>query len=1759
MLGDFRLNQENPKKSRIPPAMKPFRSLLADARRNRGLALIIVLSMLALATIVILAFLSIADTEHKATVTYSSSQTSRRLADTAVNMVVAQIRAGSQRENETEPVIHATQPGAVRKYNSDGVFIGGYKLFSDKDMVFRAPVAGADNVNQYEEQFVQDSEPPGDWNIGPNIARYVDINEPVVKGVLDASGKATQTQVYFPVLDPRAAQDVDQNTGDDVPVEGFFYMENTALKNQNLAQASTTNPQQRPIVLPGTAGGSLDDLRLAMPVQWLYILRDGAVGYLNDNLEFNVLNGSAGGMGQGTDSAQDAYGVPSETNPIVGRVAFWTDDETCKVNINTASEPTYTGQPLYYHERDQSWADFPPARGEYQRFPGHPATVALSSVLYPNPLQTDERSLDTYGPRGRISGAALTRALAVKERLYDLIPRIHTGGSLAGTRAFAQDDYRTLSGDSTNSDAVAIQQAANERLYASVDELLFAQTVSGSRRVLNNANAGGLQLFTRDSLERSSAFLTAHSRASEINMYGLPRIAMWPIAESPERRTGFDNLIEFCSRLGSASNSYIFQRAYSRTIPPSVSGPSYDVNIARNQRLLNMLDKLLAKRFPGSTFVAGPGDSYVEKYGQDNARQLIVQFFDYIRSTNLYDSYLVPKNRNDWPAAAINWNNATTGLYIVRDRERPNWKTYTDGVVRDTANINKPWNDRFLPGHGQVTPAEWTIGGKTYRGFGRFVSISEIGLQFICTADGQPDMYSWRIPMKNTAPDAEPNDYRIPLEGEDDLNLINYVDYLADSNNTPNVSGGRTALEIDETLANTFGIQSMPLSSIGMDDFNISNLSAVHWQGSQPNSIKSRYYSNFPPLNQYRAGGLYNTSTDSAADPMRNPIRHPGYRPENWNHTLDEDTPLAVNEKRVQALLHLEFFCPSVGYSIINPDMTIVISSNDISNIQVSTIRGPEAVFSTTENVVIRTEKPLYDMDGTPEVGGFATFRKIAQGRRVKTMRLMPEDVGYDTNATSSVHSGLINLDLVSSFFTVNRDEPLQFSSGTITVNIYDTHDWQSAAPVQTVRFRLDPGQAPAPDLITMGSYKVEYTRTDGTLYHHPPLQAPRWWGFHRDGVLGRSLGVAPRDTLRGRFNRDYPGYAGGTVSTETRAVDSSTGGMDPMLPTVALQSVPGARALIYGRDSGNYAGVRLVAAEDAVNRIRYGPNPVDPQASWDRPWHFGSDTVRTLQPAHGDARLFAARKVIEANEWTPHRKWNDANEFIAHNFSSYTAGNEPGFDYGLPNTSNDSVASVATRPMPLAVTLTAARHPDAPHALSSFSPTGKSASELIQRYYDFDDSDPGGRVGPFINKPDEGNYSIGEYKPSGWPAAKVWRGTYFRSNSQSERFAAGQGSFFTPNRMISSPVMFGSLPSRVWDNGGGGAWTNLLFRPHVAMDNGITRGHPSEAIHPGETTPPDHYLLDLFWMPVVEPYAISESLSTAGKINMNYQMLPFTHIRRATALHALMKGEVFAALPNAEYNYSKDPNTGWGTNGSTAPIMNSESRTLKINNGSARNNNAYWHRTIAIDRFKPLNGADQRWWEIAVGQRVQGTLRQFEERFNFGRGPTAPGSLPSNMRAGLFRSASQICELHLIPNPVPGGTAINVSASDVNDIDSRQGAMRKFWSEHCSTGDNTRERPYSNLYARLTTRSNTFRVHVRAQAIRKSLRSVAPNRFDPNHDLMTGEFRGSFLVERYIDQGDLQRAGAAVDFASASDPFALKPLENYYRFRILESKRFAP
>jgi hypothetical protein len=89
---------------------------------------------------------------------------------------------------------------------------------------------------------------------------------------------------------------------------------------------------------------------------------------------------------------------------------------------------------------------------------------------------------------------------------------------------------------------------------------------------------------------------------------------------------------------------------------------------------------------------------------------------------------------------------------------------------------------------------------------------------------------------------------------------------------------------------------------------------------------------------------------------------------------------------------------------------------------------------------------------------------------------------------------------------------------------------------------------------------------------------------------------------------------------------------------------------------------------------------------------------------------------------------------------------------------------------------------------------------------------------------------------------------------------------------------------------------------------------------------------------------------------------------------------------------------------------------------------------------------------------------------------------------------------------------------------------------------------------SRLTTRSNTYQVHVRAQTIRKA-RSVGPEKFDATKDSVTSEYRGSAVLERYIDLTDLRLK--SLDFATAAP--GTKTLDSYHRIRVLNQKRFDP
>ncbi len=361
-------------------------------------------------------------------------------------------------------------------------------------------------------------------------------------------------------------------------------------------------------------------------------------------------------------------------------------------------------------------------------------------------------------------------------------------------------------------------------------------------------------------------------------------------------------------------------------------------------------------------------------------------------------------------------------------------------------------------------------------------------------------------------------------------------------------------------------------------------------------------------------------------------------------------------------------------------------------------------------------------------------------------------------------------------------------------------------------------------------------------------------------------------------------------------------------------------------------------------------------------------------------------------------------------------------------------------------------------------------------------------RDGPFINKADLGNVGSNATVTNGYYNAQG------HDRSANSAVVVDTGASFSPNRQISSAVSFGSLPTGIdpSDPAAAKPWQTLLFARNPLGGS----QHPGFGVPfggPPYNVPPDHLFLDFFTMPIVEPYAISEPFSTAGKVNMNYQIFPFTYLTRSTGVRAVLKSTRMMAIPTANaINYKYDSNSGQTVGAGFPPDF---------------------RYTINPDE-------------------TTGTLAGFEERFGSG---------------DIFRSASEICNIFLVPEKNVDGSSAPGSPS--------YGTMANWWRDYELTGDNVREGPYSHVYPRLTTKSNTFTVHVMAQSIAKA-NGTAPNQFVEGKDQVTGEFRGSFLIERYLDPNSDSLVNSAGDPTNELDPDGMV---GPYKFRVVNTKRFAP
>lgn len=390
----------------------------------------------------------------------------------------------------------------------------------------------------YDPESSLANEVPNDWYSRTDaVNQYVDLNRPVT---VTESGS---TRTMYPIADPDAVSDV----------EGF--------------SIDTSSSSLKPA--PSSAAYNL----LPMPVSWIYVLKDGKL----------------------VD-----YDTARASSDVVARVAFWGDDETCKVNINTASDGPYYDSPVAHTKQDHELGRFQPIAQEYQRYPGHPATTSLASVF-------KELRSDTSPSSRSFKASKIT-------------PRIGWGGSQGATeRAWFTRNLGVLDFD---------------RLYTSIDELTFGRDASGAWTTSGATPDRTMASLTLD-LGKLPFFLTTESRAPELNLFNRPRITLWPFnkeliaTDSPTNQTltPEDRLIRFASEIGSNKRKLYFQRE-------NAWDPKNDWdNIADNQDIYHYLQWLTQKPFPGaSSRTGGASANFQNKFSARGRDQILTEMFDYLRS-----------------------------------------------------------------------------------------------------------------------------------------------------------------------------------------------------------------------------------------------------------------------------------------------------------------------------------------------------------------------------------------------------------------------------------------------------------------------------------------------------------------------------------------------------------------------------------------------------------------------------------------------------------------------------------------------------------------------------------------------------------------------------------------------------------------------------------------------------------------------------------------------------------------------------------------------------------------------------------------------------------------------------------------------------------------------------------------------------------------------------------------------------------------------
>ncbi|MGB8353848.1 MAG: hypothetical protein WCD79_08190, partial [Chthoniobacteraceae bacterium] len=169
----------------------------------------------------------------------------------------------------------------------------------------------------------------------------------------------------------------------------------------------------------------------------------------------------------------DSGTAASKSNPIVGRIAYWMDDETCKVNINTADGS---------HKTDLN-PDGSVADGSVTGYPAISASGTVGSYGFGTPSEISLAALPTAS--GTLSGTSIAAAIAA-----------YASGTASGANA-VNNTVATITG------------------FNSAAEVGRAFAASGSSPV---------------GYYKTNKFNITHtSKSPDLNMFGEPRINLFPV------------------------------------------------------------------------------------------------------------------------------------------------------------------------------------------------------------------------------------------------------------------------------------------------------------------------------------------------------------------------------------------------------------------------------------------------------------------------------------------------------------------------------------------------------------------------------------------------------------------------------------------------------------------------------------------------------------------------------------------------------------------------------------------------------------------------------------------------------------------------------------------------------------------------------------------------------------------------------------------------------------------------------------------------------------------------------------------------------------------------------------------------------------------------------------------------------------------------------------------------------------------------------